>query len=371
MTRSSRKDDTAAKRLSKKASASGVPRYKHQMLASDILARIRSGEWPKGSRIPSIDTLVSMYPWSRMTIFHAVGNLIRQGVLETRRGAGTFVSREWAMGSVGLILGEEVMHPQQTPTAYLIYQGIRQFFERQNYNTKLYVEPQSLVKKRFPEGLRDDIRARRLCGLLSASCDAPLYIPDWLAAHHIQLPYVDCGGFDNVPHRVRMDMAATVDLGIELIARERRKVAAISTTSAFSDLFMRSVAEHGLETVPEWLVVSEAGAVDFEAQGFRLMHKIWQSAEKPDAMIVSDDIVAKGVAQAILQLRIEVPSELLVVTLANHKSGVFYPIPIRQIEFDLDELARLAGELMLEVMEDVDLPPRELLLQPTVVGKRK
>lgn len=68
---------------------SPVPLY-HQ-LADIILVKIRSGEYPPGSRIPSENTLASTYGIGRPTARQATELLVRKRVLTRKRGSGTFV----------------------------------------------------------------------------------------------------------------------------------------------------------------------------------------------------------------------------------------------------------------------------------------
>jgi GntR family transcriptional regulator len=57
-----------------------------------ILSRIADGAWPPGSRLPSEDSLVQEYAVSRTTIRAAVQTLVQRGLVEIRRGKGTFVT---------------------------------------------------------------------------------------------------------------------------------------------------------------------------------------------------------------------------------------------------------------------------------------
>ncbi len=68
---------------------SPIPLY-HQ-LADIILAKIRSGEYPAGSRIPSENSLASRYGIGRPTARQATDLLVRKRLLMRKRGSGTFV----------------------------------------------------------------------------------------------------------------------------------------------------------------------------------------------------------------------------------------------------------------------------------------
>lgn len=63
-----------------------------QQIRNHVLARIDSGEWPEGSRIPSEAQLVEQLGASRMTVHIALRDLSAEGVLVRRQGAGTFVA---------------------------------------------------------------------------------------------------------------------------------------------------------------------------------------------------------------------------------------------------------------------------------------
>ena len=61
-------------------------------IRQDIEARIRSGEWPPGTRIPFEHQLVTDYGCARATANKALSRLAREGLIERRRRAGSFVA---------------------------------------------------------------------------------------------------------------------------------------------------------------------------------------------------------------------------------------------------------------------------------------
>lgn len=63
----------------------------YQRLVEQILASIRSGEFPPGSRLPSERELAERYDVSRVTIREASIALEAKGVLDIRGGSGAFV----------------------------------------------------------------------------------------------------------------------------------------------------------------------------------------------------------------------------------------------------------------------------------------
>lgn len=74
-----RKDDPMTRRLSAAE------------IADDIRARIRAGQYPPGSQLPSYTELADMYSVNRSTILRAMIELRATGDVRGEPGRGTFV----------------------------------------------------------------------------------------------------------------------------------------------------------------------------------------------------------------------------------------------------------------------------------------
>jgi GntR family transcriptional regulator len=73
-------------------SRSPIPLYRQ--LADILLADIRSGKYPSGSRIPSENRLAARYGIGRPTARQATDLLVRKRMLIRKRGSGTFVCKD-------------------------------------------------------------------------------------------------------------------------------------------------------------------------------------------------------------------------------------------------------------------------------------
>lgn len=67
-----------------------VPKY--QMLKETILGKIITGTWAPGMLIPAEPELCQQFGVSRITVRHAIGDLVHEGRLRTVQGKGTFVA---------------------------------------------------------------------------------------------------------------------------------------------------------------------------------------------------------------------------------------------------------------------------------------
>ncbi len=72
----------------------------YQRILSEIRARILSGEWQPGHRIPFEHELSAEYGCSRMTVNKAMSELAKSGLIERRRRSGSFVSRPRSQAAI-------------------------------------------------------------------------------------------------------------------------------------------------------------------------------------------------------------------------------------------------------------------------------
>lgn len=72
----------------------------HLRISADLAAKIRSGEWAPGYRIPFEYELTARYDCARATAGKAVAALAAAGLVERRRRAGTFVAQPHVQAAV-------------------------------------------------------------------------------------------------------------------------------------------------------------------------------------------------------------------------------------------------------------------------------
>ncbi len=72
----------------------------HQHISAEIEDRILSGKWPPGARIPFEIDLAAEFGCSRMTMHKVLTQFVRQGLIERRRKAGSFVRQASGQSAV-------------------------------------------------------------------------------------------------------------------------------------------------------------------------------------------------------------------------------------------------------------------------------
>src|ERR1700743_1801221 len=87
-----------------------------------LVARISSGALPIGAQLPSEEELVREFDVSRTTIRTTIQNLVRQGLVEIRRGRGTFVASPRIVQELTELTGfvEDMRFLGRIPTARVV-----------------------------------------------------------------------------------------------------------------------------------------------------------------------------------------------------------------------------------------------------------
>jgi DNA-binding LacI/PurR family transcriptional regulator len=344
-------------------------RPQYRSICADMRARICRGEWERGRAIPPLRVLQELYPASRMTVLRAMHLLEELGYVRVMHGRGTFVRRRLPGRRVGILCGDDIFSVPPPPFAAAVCQGLRNIFERGGYEPRLYVvEGYDSPDECYPNtALERDVRRSLLTGLaLIATEPLPGVLID---AGERGLPLVDLGGnVDHVAH-LDLDLADFLATAVRwLVQHGRSRIALLHSHDDMPGQFRAHCRAFGIPHRPEWVLCGSAkcgspvgdaiSEIHVEAQGFVRTRQLWQAAaDKPDALIVADDIMAKGAAQAMLALGLDIPRELLLLAAGNTAVPLFYPVPLARYEFDTQEIVRQAAHLLVEQI-DGRTPPR-------------
>jgi DNA-binding FadR family transcriptional regulator len=63
----------------------------HEQVANDLRAKIHSGEYPPGSKLPSTSELCDIYGVSETVVRYAMHTLRLEGLIEGQQGKGVYV----------------------------------------------------------------------------------------------------------------------------------------------------------------------------------------------------------------------------------------------------------------------------------------
>lgn len=339
--------------------------YAYQAVADDLLRRINEGEWQPGQRLPTLKALEQKYPQSRMTVYKGLERLEELGYISMKQGRGIFVRRARPLPRVAILTNMGLSHYSYMPFAYTAFQYAHAYFVRVGMDAQLYSED-GLNETGLPNGLLLEMERKKIAGMLAIEARLPSRHARTEEWNRQTVPVVNLGAAP-FPYTVYVDRNAFLDRAVALAtARGRSRLALIERAEHLEphrDLFRESCAKHGamLLESPQRMPSPE---LSYEEYGFELMQRVWEADVKPDAVIVPDDVIAKGVAQATLALRLSVPEEVLVIAMTNRGVQFFYPVPVIRFEVDVEALVARASRMLTDMMAGVETPPQTALVPP-------
>lgn len=298
-----------------------------------------------GDRLPSENLLAAKFNVSVLTLRQAMAVLVGEGFLQRRQGSGTLVTRlpEFSLQPgrhVAILLEarpeEQRISSHHLQGTYALVQGLAE----SGYPSQVYMGIGDVndpcAKPHYP-GLREAIHEGYVVGvaLFTGFVDSTL-----LGLFRRQnLPVV--GKSYASTYYVRTQQQTMVEEAVRfLVGAGRRRIAIMEYHGVWpappnnSDRrvahFKRVMESLGLCVTPKWIkrdlrpVLPGAGW-----EGFR---EIWRaSREKPDGLIVIDDLLFRDAAPAILGDGIRVPEDLMVVTHGNADDPPSSPFPVRMM----------------------------------------
>ncbi len=337
-----------------------------------------------GARLEPEHQMARRFSVSVITVREALRILTSEGRIARHPGRGTFVLPPEKVSTgrhVAILIDEDVSHPQSSQVYLRIAQALRARLAEAGVGSRLYVgqNPPGNPKPELnsPEFLVD-LEAGKI-GAVAALLAQPS--SSWVpVAERQSLPVVGFGG--NFPAGVLANGPFFPPALEVLKGLGCRRVAALTWFGFIThhaervEAFNRLVSEHGLETRPEWVQYGENPSV--LGAGWEAFRTLWMAyPEKPDALIISDDMLFKGFLPAVSELRLNIPEDLHVVVRTNKDVGILYPFPITRFELDPKAVAEaLAGKLQQllrgEALEEpLTLVPHVLLKENVLTGSKR
>ncbi|MCW8130763.1 MAG: GntR family transcriptional regulator [Planctomycetota bacterium] len=334
----------------------------HQPLHRKIVLALRQqilDELHPGDRLDSQNEIAKKYRVSVMTAREALSALVEEGLIERRQGSGTYVSSRGAKRAAAVLMELDIAHPRTSIFYRRVVQQLRVALRKRNMSPRLYLgelaPDQPWNGELTCEDFVEDLRAHRIGGVAAVALDPS---KAWFkSVEAAGVPVV--GGTSAFKHRVVIDLQRIMRLGLDhLIALGRRNIACIGWGEP--EPILAAIQAAGGQTRPEWIRAGIHPAM--VGAGWKAFRALWSApGPKPDALIVTDDILFSDVRSALLELRVNVPSELLVVTHANRGANYPAPFPVAKIEVDPDAYADAMGQILSDLMERRPRVPEEML----------
>ena len=353
---------------------------KHEQVEGLLMERIANGEARTGAALPSESRLMRDLKVSRTTVRRAIGNLVRQGVLDSRAGFGHVVRSTESRPVIGIIYKHSLFGADLVPYFSLQLEALQRELERRACTMRVYATELDKSCWDDLEQLQRDARRGRLVGVVGLGWptgpDDPLALRRRDAEltqlfREVGLPFTALTELD-VPAAVALDYEALGFLGTDhFLKRGIREVALMTFTYSRGAYpkravkgFLRALEAHGLPFRNDRVL--RVGP-ETESGAYKTFKAWWPRSGHPGALVIDDDSLNKGVMIAALELGVAVPKQLALAALTIKGSRTFYPCPFIPLEIDPDENARVAIDRLLKMIANPEVVPPPLLLEPRIV----
>lgn len=354
---------------------------KYQRLVEDIKAQIAAGAYESGAKLESENQLVQRYGYSRQTVRQALGVLENEGLIDRRRGSGTYLNgkkaqreRTYNVGVVATYLSDYIFP--------LIIGGIEEVLTPRGYHitlgvTKNKIDDESRVLRSFME--------RNMDGLIIEGTKSAFPNPNlelYRSLQEQEVPVVFFNGYypdlENTVYVVTDDRKAGFDLTRHLIGCGCRKIGGIFKSDDMQGHrrysgYTRALSEAGWELDDDtvlWYTTADEerfGHEDFDRYIFRHYRDC-------DGIVCYNDKVASLLMSVLTSYGRKIPEDVRIGSFDN--SRISELSKITSMNHPKAELGRAAAQRLLEMIE-TGRPqsslclPMELAVKETTIKKEE
>lgn len=351
-------------------------RSKYEDVHAALLLQLQTGRWKPGDQIPTESQLLKQFGVSRITVARAVRDLEREGLVERRRGAGTFVrprdlSGRLAFGLLIPDLGEtEIFEPicrgmMASPLArdHVLLWGsavspsgskdeqawtlCRQFIERRV--SGVFFAPLEQSPSR-------DEANRRITAALEAA-HIPVVLLDRGLAAYPESDHYDLVGIDNR----RAGFVVTE----HLLGLGAKRLAFVGAENAAATVDER---EAGYREALYYAGITVEHQLSRRLRGTDgEVVKDLMTSQAPDAIVCANDRTAGLLMHALRRLDYRIPHDVRLVGIDDVDYAALLPVPLTSLRQPTQQIGDAALEAMLARVARRDLPPRDIRLHGALV----
>ncbi|MDZ7401095.1 MAG: GntR family transcriptional regulator [candidate division KSB1 bacterium] len=349
------------------------PRPLYLQIVDTIKEKIESGELQPGDQISSQNELAQEYGVSLITVKKALTELIREGVLFSRVGKGTFVAQPAPSidftqhHTIGLVLSD-----LKNPFFSLILHSVEQKISENGYNLLLSNSSQNIEKE---ESQIHRFRDLGVDGMIIASTSHVYRATETIRKlkddnfPFVMVSYIE----DEDIYYVGTDHELGAFIATEhLIQRGYQKIGYLSGESGnlLAELrlkgYRRALEQYGRPFRPEFIFPLPMKFRDYDS-GYQIGQQFFQKSDRPEALFVYNDLSALGFEQAVLDQGYKIPDDVAIIGFDDIERGKYAPVPLTTIHQPTDEIGQQSVEQLMKIIDGEPVAVRTILKPELIV----
>lgn len=332
---------------------------------------------PVGVPLPTFSELKGVLNVGQLTIQRAYDMLEVQGYIDRKVGKGVFVADRTQTGEFAIVILPEMLGPPASPYYALTCNALVEMVHERRPSTNIkmhfgkvdainhqFIPPQDLIHPNIAAKLRGVFSFHPLCeeGHEEVGQElSRLGVPVITMGEKGRLSGDYSVAFDS-EDSVRQYLTALAQAGCKTIGILGKVSFGNKTTFPWIKPDLEAAKSLGLELRPEWIPISKCLSEITDKIGYEQFLQLWKRNEKPDGIIVLDDVVCRGVLRGCLQLGVDLPGDIQLITHANKRVELPYHKSITRLEFDAEEQARHAVDIARNLLQGNTVEVRKILV---------
>ena len=331
-----------------------------------LLQEIERGRLTSGARIPSERELAERLGISRTSVREGIARLISDKVLQRSQRRGTFVAGESPEPSngthrVGYLVSQALMEFFHTRNSRILA-GAQAQLAQQGYDVLFHTtgeDPRSASLK----GLR---RAGKLAldgCIVAGRCRQETLNALLTSSIPVVLVDREIGSRRGNIISVRADYASGTRLAMRhLLELGHRSIGFVGFSDsqkyrAYCDALREFAIPHDPDCVSFLEIFDLPPAI---LAGYQAAQRLLAGKSRPTALLVTNDLVAVGVMEALSIAGLQVPDHMSVVGFDD--LGQNTNPPLTRVRADLDEMGRTAASWLVRLLTGEPVSTRDVLL---------
>ena len=353
---------------------------KHRQVFEYVLADIESGKLKEGDRLPSEAELVKQFSASRPTVARALHDLQNMGLVRRKVGSGTYVNKSQKSSEslrFGLLIpglgSTEIFEPICGQLARLAQKHHNtilwgDFGEKQDDPDRSLIEQvcESYIRQMVagvffaPLELTDDKdRINRSVITSMKSSGIPIVLLDRDVVPFPQRSHLDLVGIDN--HQAGFLIADhLLKLGcmrVDFLSRPDSAPTVMLRIAGYREALLNS----GIIPDPGWVHSGDPSDRKF-------IKSI--ADDGATAIICANDLTAANLMRTLDSLGYPVPQKIRVVGFDDVRYAELLRPSLTTIHQPCTDIGTVAMQVMLERIKNPKFPPRDILVQQTLVVRQ-
>jgi DNA-binding LacI/PurR family transcriptional regulator len=344
-------------------------------IIDDIKAKIKSGILNVGDQIGSQNELAQQYNVSLITVKKALSELIKEGVLYSRVGKGTYVARKHIEDrrgmsrTIGLVLQD-----LKSPFFSRIAQEAEETAFERGYSI-LFTNSSGHVGKEESQIIH--FQEMGVSGLIIASMTHVYYANETIRKlHNDGFPYVMVSYihdpdiyFVGTDHEYGGYLATRhlLEEGYESIGYVNGE-----TGNLVGDLrykgYVRALEEAQCDLNSEYLFRLPRGGEWYDfTSGYEIGKRFTEMKSRPDAVFLYNDLTALGFQRAVLEVGMKIPDDVAIVGFDDIDRASYARVPLTTIQQPMKEIARISMDVIMKRKNNESVSVKTILKPELVV----